>query len=210
MEGPEISWIAARSATINWADADRKTMAANYEALAGTRLPLPFKQFFLNILDKAILYTKLIANGEANQVEALNKEIQALKNSLEDYTALATSLDKEADALKAQVQSLIEEKHITDELCYNWEQEAKKRGYPDQATELATGEIVVKPSPLALHILNVCSEMESARIKKTVTAGDILLSLFNYQVVEGPGDYLPRTWNRRELREIQQSLSGGQ
>ena len=64
------------------------------------------------------------------------------------------------------------------------------------------GSFLVSPDKTTRALLNTCVELESKRLKRQVLPEEILLTLFSTQIIQGPGDWLPRRWNRSELIKI--------
>ncbi len=66
--------------------------------------------------------------------------------------------------------------------------------------------IVVRFDVMEMEILKQLSAIETKRVGKEVTAATILNRLFFHQIVDGPGDWLPRKYSQRELSIINAEL----
>lgn len=113
--------------------------------------------------------------------------------------ATIKDLTETFEALQDQNAALREQLNAMTVMAEDLQQAVEKNTVPEDA-------ILVTLDPMEKHVLDLMVKVESHNTGKVVTPAELLIRLFDAQVIEGPGDWLPRRFSTAQLKKIQDEL----
>lgn len=179
-----------RQDTIRLSDQDLAFVNENYELLAGTTDRIPIGQFLMSVVDKALSQRPTVRTDpkQTERIEQLTAQLS------EAQTALA-NLQEAYNEQQAHIRATEGQSLEIDNLN---EQIANLEATISKGLNLQPGQFLIDYSQRPVDAFFILREAKA----RNKDVPEILIDLYNRQVLNGPGDHLKLLTDKTEVAKI--------